>query len=85
MVKLSCENATTQKESDSMDEKKLKAELILKGMKLEDYAQYLGINKSTLYRKIKGISDFSLPEIKKSMILFGNETAEKIFFTKKVT
>ena len=68
-----------------MDEKRLKAELILKGMNLEDYAKYLGINKVTLYRKIKGISDFNLPEIKKSIILFGDEITEAIFFVKKVT
>lgn len=68
-----------------MDEKKLKAELILKGMKLEDFAEYLGINKVTLYRKMNGISDFNLSEIKKSRLLFGDQIAEAIFFAKNVT
>ena len=34
-----------------MDEKRLKAELILKGMSMKDFAEHLGINSATLYRK----------------------------------
>lgn len=65
-----------------MDEKKLKAELILKGMSMKDFADFLGINSATLYRKTHNQSSFTLEELKKAREIFGNEKMESIFFAK---
>lgn len=65
-----------------MDEKKLKAELILKGMSMKDFADFLGINSATLYRKTHNQSSFTLEELKKAREIFGNEKMELIFFAK---
>lgn len=68
-----------------IDEKELKRQLAIKDMSLIDYANYLGISKVTLYRKMNGKSDFFRGEIVKSQALFGKENTDTIFFTHKVT
>lgn len=65
-----------------MDEKKLKAELILKGMTMKDFAALLDINCATLYRKTHNQSSFTLEELKKAREIFDGEVMESIFFAK---
>lgn len=54
------------------------------GMSVPGLANILGINKTTLYRKISGESDFVRWEIQKCRDLFGTEAADKIFFANEV-
>lgn len=60
------------------------AELKRVKMSVPELANYLGINKTTLYRKISGESDFVRMEIQKCRELFGSEAADKIFFAHEV-
>lgn len=69
------------------DERKFKSKLVEKGFTLSDIARMLGINETTLYRKIKGISDFSRNEmsiIKKELSL-NTFDFENIFFASLLT
>ena len=43
------------------DEKQFRIKLISAGFTVKDIAKVVGINETTLYRKIKGITDFSTP------------------------
>ena len=66
-----------------MKDKILKSELVLKDKSLKDLARDIGISATALYRKIKGVSEFSASEIKKiSQILnLSNDKIIDIFFT----
>lgn len=46
-----------------IDKRRLKAALALSGKSVEDAATFMGINASTLYRKISGRSEFTFSEI----------------------
>lgn len=50
---------------------------------MEDVANFLGLNTSTLYRKINGSSDFTRIEIKKIQDLLNLDMCKigEIFFT----
>lgn len=50
------------------------------GFTLEEVAKYLRINPSTLYRKMKGESDFYRSEIQTLCELLHIEKPTKIFF-----
>lgn len=67
-----------------MNKRLLKEELRRKHMTLRDFAQYLGINAATLYRKMNKTSDFTLPEIQKVRVLLGTNTTVLIFFAEQV-
>lgn len=67
-----------------MNKQLLKEELRQKHMTLRDFAQYLGINAATLYRKMNKTSDFTLPEIQKVRVLLGTNTTVLIFFAEQV-
>ncbi|KFX57154.1 MULTISPECIES: helix-turn-helix transcriptional regulator [Clostridium] len=60
----------------------LKAHMALKGKSINEIVDLLGISKSTIYRKLKGKSEFT----RKEMLLLinflniGNEEAANIFF-----
>ena len=56
-----------------MNKQLLKEELRRKHMTLRDFAQYLGINAATLYRKMNKTSDFTLPEIQKVRVFIGDK------------
>lgn len=60
----------------------LKAEMLLKHLTMKDMAKIMGINTSTLYRKLVCKKDFTLAEAKniaKVLKLSGKQTTE-IFF-----
>ena len=64
------------------DEKQFRIKLISAGVTVKDIAQVIGINETTLYRKIKGITDFSRNEmfIIKTFLKLNSDEFEKIFF-----
>ncbi len=64
---------------------KFKATVIEKGKTMSELAQYLGINESTLYRKINGISKFSRDEIQKICCFLELESPVDNFFAKELT
>lgn len=66
---------------------KFKIRLIEMKLTNEEVAQKMGINSATLYRKIKGNSDFTRQEIQalRKILLLNSETADGIFFTSKLT
>ena len=51
---------------------------------VEDVANALDINVTTLYRKINGDSDFYRHEIEVICNLIGRENLEKVFFSQKL-
>lgn len=71
----------------SIDTERLKKKIEQSGMSLEDLAEKIGMNRSTLYRKLKaGGIKFTAEEILKmvDVIRISKEEAAEIFFTVKV-
>lgn len=64
------------------DEKQFRIKLISAGFTVKDIAKVVGINETTLYRKIKGITDFSRNEMSiiKTFLKLNSDEFEKIFF-----
>ena len=62
------------------DEKRFKAALALAGVSQKELAQALGIDVSTLYRKIKAEGDFSRAEINTIINFLHIENPKDIFF-----
>lgn len=64
------------------DEKEFKKRLISAGLSVKEIAKAIGINEVTLYRKIKGTSDFSRNEMSiiKSVLKLNSDDFESIFF-----
>ena len=69
-----------------MNNIELKVKLMRSNMSVEDLAQRMGINKVTLYRKIKGESQFDLNEIKEVAEILNLTQNEifSIFFTSQL-
>lgn len=63
----------------------LKAELLIKGISTDELAKILGINKSTLSKRINGKSEWTLSELKKVGEILGVEKLNQIFFNLKVS
>ena len=83
MLKLRIRN---RKEVMKMFDEKAFRELVSKrGFKLKADANALGIESSSLYRKMKGQLDFTRSEIQKCCDFFGLEEMNNIFFAKQVT
>ena len=59
----------------------LKAELIIKGISTDELAKILGINKSTLSKRINGKSEWTLSELKKVGEIHGGERLYQIVVT----
>ena len=62
------------------DKKKFKAQIILAGMTAKELAAHLGINESTLYRKINSDGNFTREEIGKITEILNIENPKEIFF-----
>ncbi len=77
-----------QKGEDTLmcDSTKLKAKMVEKGFTQEKLASHIGINKSTLNRKIKNLDDFSIGEAKKiaRILELSGDEATVIFFANYV-
>lgn len=65
-------------------EKKFKAQMIMAGVNHAELASLLGINPSTLYRKIKNDGDFSREEISKLVEILGIDNPQDIFFAREL-
>lgn len=65
----------------------LRAQMALKGKKINDISKILKISKSALYRKLNGKSDFTRKEICELIDFLEIETekAMEIFFKEKVS
>ncbi len=62
------------------DEQKFRAAAILSGLSMDQIANQLGINSTTLYRKLKRNGDFSRSEIQILRSLFTVKNTDSIFF-----
>mgnify|MGYP000131677965 FL=1 len=67
------------------DEIAMRMLLRKKGKTLEEWANYLGIDRLTIYRKMSGESDFWRREIQKTCEFLGEESLNAIFFAQEVT
>lgn len=67
------------------NKKKFKAQVILSGKSMMEIAHLLGINQTTLYRKINGKSDFYRNEIYKLCNYLNISNPIEIFFADKIT
>lgn len=63
------------------DKRKLQAVMLLKGKKVEDISKVLGVNESTIYRKLNNDGDFSRSEIEKLVDYLEIDNPIDIFFS----
>ena len=63
------------------DRKRFKAQLILAGVSMKELAEALGIDESTLYRKVNADGSFTREEINKMIDVLKIESPMDIFFT----
>jgi transcriptional regulator with XRE-family HTH domain len=66
------------------DERRFRAQLVLAGVTMKDLAERLGINASTLHRKISNDGAFSRAEINKMVEILHIDDPTDIFFTDKL-
>lgn len=65
-------------------ENELKAQMARKGVSQEDLAKALGINATTLWRKIKADGNFTRNEISAMIDYLELEDPDSIFFAKRL-
>jgi len=60
----------------------LKAEIVRKGLNIEDFAEKIGMTKTTLWRRFSETNDFTLQEMTtiKQVLSLSNEKVLDIFF-----
>ena len=68
-----------------MNQKKLEARMQQLGISKTQAYRRLGISRSAFYRKLHGKSEFNLAEIRILMEMLDLESADEIFFDKKVS
>lgn len=66
------------------NERKFKAQLVLNGVSMKELAQKMGINESTLYRKIKQDGSFTRDEINQMISILNIDDPKEIFFTEEL-
>ena len=66
------------------DERRFRAQLVLAGLSIRELASKLGIDESTLYRKIKRDGDFTRDEINEMIDILHISDPKGIFFTDKL-
>ena len=62
------------------DERKFRAQLVLKGISMKELASLLNLNESTVYRKINDNGSFTRDEINKMIEFLEIENPMEIFF-----
>lgn len=84
-VKLSCLKET--KGGSKMNSNMLMAEIKLNGLKMKDFLLKIQMPKGTWSKKIRCITEFSRPEIKKiiKVLHLSDEKVMAIFFNSKVS
>ncbi|WP_276888819.1 helix-turn-helix domain-containing protein [Faecalibaculum rodentium] len=68
-----------------MDKYRLEYEMRKQGVSMSDLAHKLGMSRSTLYRKLNGITEFTLGEIQDILDYLGLDSPAGIFFKKEVS
>lgn len=68
-----------------MDRYKLQYEMKKRGVTVEKLCEVIGINKTTFYRKVKGISEFTQGEIQTIVDYLNLDSPMGIFFAEKVS
>lgn len=70
-----------------MNSNALLAEIILKGKNIPSVAKELNIAKTTLYKKVRGMSAFTVPELEELMVILNLDKASvfKNFFNDLVS
>lgn len=63
---------------------KFKAQMVLAGISSKELAAKLGINESTLYRKVNANGNFTREEIGKMVEILGIDNPQDIFFARKL-
>ena len=63
------------------DRARFQQELKDKGISMQTVAEAMGVDRSTLYRKVNGESDFTLREVQACMTFFSDEELKRVFFT----
>jgi DNA-binding phage protein len=68
------------------DHKRFKAAMIIAEKTIDDIARELGVDKSTIYRKISSDGNFTREEMNKLIPLLNlsNEEVKEIFFAEKL-
>ena len=67
------------------DKKQLEAELVLASISRSNFAKELGMNTSTLYKKMNGKTQWTLSEIHRAGEILGEDKIPRIFFANKVS
>lgn len=62
------------------DKNRFKAQMVLVGMTSKELANQLGINESTLYRKVNADGNFTREEISKLTTILKIDNPQDIFF-----
>ena len=62
------------------DERKFRAQLVLKDISMKELASLLNLNESTVYRKINDNGSFTRDEINKMIEILEIENPMEIFF-----
>lgn len=65
-------------------ENEFRAQVVRAGKTNKELASYLGIDESTLYRKIKAEGNFTREEINKMIIFLNIEKPAEIFFAQEL-
>ncbi len=63
----------------------LEYELKIRGMKKEELCEELGMSRSAFYRKMNGISEFTLSEIQNIVSILKLDSPVPIFFSDEVS
>jgi len=66
------------------DKNRLKAQMVLVGISTKELAKRLGIDESTLYRKIQNDGSFTRSEINQMIEILGIENPNEIFFAERL-
>lgn len=68
-----------------MNKQKLEARMQQCNISKTQAYQRLGISRSAFYRKLNGLSEFTLFEIRELMSMLNLKSADEIFFDKEVS
>ncbi len=66
------------------DKKRFKAQMILAGVTMKDLAEELGVDESTMYRKINLDGNFTREQINKLVQVLKIDTPMDIFFAQEL-
>lgn len=75
----------TERRSCVFDKKQMEAALVLADLTHSEFAALMKMNATTLYRKMNGITEWSLSEISRTGEILGKEKVIPIFFGKEVS